>query len=146
MQIKSVMTTNPTWLPPTATAQQAAQTMEKLDCGFIPVGENEKLVGIVTDRDIALRAIGQNKGAQTPLKDIMSTKVLYCYETDTVDKVAQNMQEQQVRRLIVLDNQTSKKLVGVVSVCNLVNKAQDNTNSQLIKGVSQTNGQKAKAA
>lgn len=146
MQIKNVMSTNPTWLSPTDTAQQAAQKMQELDCGCIPVGENEKLVGIVTDRDIALRAIGQNKNAQTVLKDIMTTKVLYCYETDTVDNVAQNMQQQQVRRLIVLDNQTSKKLVGIVSIGDLVTKAQDNTNSQLIKGVSQTNGKKAKAA
>ena len=146
MQIKNIMTANATWLPCTATIQEAAQKMQQLDCGFIPVGENEKLVGVVTDRDIALRAVGQNKPANTPVKDIMTTKVLYCCETDTVDSVVKNMQDQQIRRLIVLNNRTDKKLVGIVSVCDLVQKAADTTNSQLIKGVSQGGQNQAKAA
>ncbi len=146
MQIKNVMTNNPTWLPCTATIQQAAQKMQELDCGYIPVGENEKLVGIVTDRDITCRAVAQGKAGNTPVKDIMTTKVLYCCETDTVDTVVKNMQEQQVRRLVVLNNKTDKKLVGVVSVCDLVTKGQDNTNSQLIKGLSQGQSNTAKAA
>lgn len=146
MQIKNLMTNSPTWLPTHATIQDAAQKMQQLDCGFIPVGEKDKLVGIVTDRDIALRGVAKGKAYNTPVTEIMTTKVLYCYETDTVDSVAQNMQEQQVRRLIVLNNANDKKLVGVVSVCDLVQKAQDNTNSQLIKGVSQGQGNNAKAA
>lgn len=137
MQIKSIMTTNPTWLPTTATIQEAAQKMQQINCGFIPVGQNDKLVGIVTDRDIALRAVGQNKPASTPVTDVMTTKVLYCYETDTVDEVAKNMQDQQVRRLVVLNNETDKKLAGIVAICDLVKAAQDQTNSNLIKGVSQ---------
>ena len=140
MQIKSVMTTTPTWLPTTATIQEAAQKMQQLNCGFMPVGENDKLTGIVTDRDIALRAVAANKSATTAVTEIMTTKVLYCYETDTVDTVAKNMQDQQVRRLIVLNNETDKKLVGIVSVCDLVTKAQDTTNSNLIKGISQGQG------
>ena len=137
MQIKNVMTPNATWLPITATIQEAAQKMQQLNCGFIPVGENEKLTGVITDRDIATRAVAQGKASNTPVTEILSSKVLYCYETDTVDAVAQNMQEQQVRRLIVLNNKTDKKLVGIVSVCDLVQKAQDGTNSQLIKALSQ---------
>ncbi|HEY1096649.1 MAG TPA: CBS domain-containing protein [Alphaproteobacteria bacterium] len=147
MQIKNVMTQNPTWLSPTTTIQEAAQKMQQLDCGFIPVGENDKLTGVITDRDIACRAVAQGKNANTPVSEILSNKVLYCYETDTVDTVAKNMQEQQVRRLVVLNNQNDKKLVGIVSVCDLVQKAQDNTNSQLIKGVSQCDtANKTKAA
>jgi CBS domain-containing protein len=146
MQIKNLMTNTPTWLPTTATIQDAAQKMQQLDCGFIPVGEKDKLVGIVTDRDIALRCVAKGKAYNTQVTEIMTTKVLYCYETDTVDSVANNMQEQQVRRLVVLNNETDKKLVGIVSVCDLVQKAQDNTNSQLIKGVSQGPNNKAQAA
>ncbi len=146
MQIKTIMTNDPTWLPATATIQEAAQKMQQLDCGFIPVGDSQKLIGIVTDRDIACRAVAQGKGPTTTLQDVMTTKVLYCCETDTVDTVAQNMQDQQVRRLVVLNNKTDKKLVGIVAVGDLVTKAQDTTNSQLIKGVSQCDQNKAKAA
>ena len=146
MQIKNVMTTNPTWVSCTTTIQDAAKKMQELDCGCIPVGENDKLVGVITDRDIACRAVAQGKNATTTVKDIMTTKVLYCCETDTVDTVAQNMQEQKVRRLLVLNNKTDKKLVGIVSVCDLVTKGQDTTNSQLIKGLSQGSQSNAKAA
>jgi CBS domain-containing protein len=146
MQVKSVMTTNPTWLPTNATIQQAAQKMQELNCGFIPVGENEKLTGVITDRDIATRAVAKGKSADTPVTEIYSDKVLYCLETDTIDDVVQNMKEQQIRRLIVLNNKKDKKLVGVVSICDLVQKAQDDTNSQLIKGVSKAGQSKAKAA
>jgi CBS domain-containing protein len=146
MQIKNVMTQNPTWLPTSATIQDAAQKMKELNCGFIPVGENEKLTGVITDRDIATRAVAQGKPGNTPVTEIFSDKVLYCLETDTVDSVVKNMQEQQVRRLIVLNNKSDKKLVGVVSICDLVQQAQDGTNSQLIKGVSQDGQKKSKAA
>lgn len=140
------MTPNPTWLPTTATIQQAAQKMQELNCGFIPVGENEKLTGVITDRDIATRAVAQGKGPNTPVTEVFSDKVFYCLETDTLDDVAQNMRDQQIRRLVVLNNKQDKKLVGVVSVCDLVQQAQDNTNSKLIKGVSKTSQNKAQAA
>ncbi len=136
--IKSIMCTSPTWLPTNATIQQAAQKMLELDCGFIPVGSGEKLTGIITDRDIATRATAKNLPASTSVEQIMSKQVLYCYETDNTQDVAKNMSDNQVRRLIVLNNDKDKKLVGVVSISNIVtaNKTDATTSSELIRCVS----------
>jgi len=136
--IKDIMCTSPTWLPKTATIQEAAAKMAELDCGFIPVGEKEKLVGIVTDRDIALRATAKGLPATTPVSEVMTSKVLYCYETDTTSDVVKNMGDNQVRRLVVLTNATDKKLSGVVSVCDVVtsNKTEATTCHNLMKSVS----------
>jgi CBS domain-containing protein len=136
--IKSIMCTSPTWLPTNATIQQAAQKMLELDCGFIPVGTNDKLTGIITDRDIATRATAKNLPASTSVEQIMSKQVLYCYETDNTQDVAKNMSDNQVRRLIVLNNDKDKKLVGIVSISDIVtaNKTDATTSSELIKCVS----------
>ena len=149
--IKNIMCTTPTWLPQTATVQEAAKTMLELDCGFIPVGENDKISGIVTDRDIATRAVAKGLPATTPLSEVMSSeKVLYCYETDSTTEVANNMAENQVRRLIVLNNPTDKKLCGIVSVCDIVtaNKTEAATCQHLVKSIStsSTKNNQSKAA
>ena len=145
--IKDIMCTSPTWLPSDATVQDAAQKMKELDCGFIPVGSGNKLQGIVTDRDITIRATAQGLSPLTPVSEIMSGKVLYCFETDRTSDVARNMADNQIRRLIVLDNSTSKKLVGVVSVCDIVtaNKTEASTSSELIKCVSKPSNNSASA-
>lgn len=138
MQIKDIMSDQPTYLPKNYTIQQAAQKMLEIDCGFIPVGDGEKLCGIVTDRDIATRAIARGLPPTTQLSEIMSEKVLYCFETDTTQDVAKNMCDNQVRRLIVLNNPQDKKLCGVVSLSDIVtaNKTEAATAHQLIKSVS----------
>ena len=151
VKIKDIMCTSPTWLPESATIQEAAQKMLDLDCGFIPVGNGTKIQGIVTDRDIATRATAKGLAPTTKVIDIITSKVLYCFETDTTADVARNMADNQVRRLIVLNNSTDKKLTGIVSVCDIVtaNKTEASTASELIKSVSKssttTNG-KSKAA
>ncbi len=145
MQIKEIMTQNPQWISPETTAQEAAQKMQELDCGFLPVGENDRLIGIVTDRDLALRGYGTGKNASTPISEIMTESVLYCYENDETEATAQNMQENQVRRLIVLNNRQDKRLTGVVSVADIAcSTTSDETCGQLIEGVSQPQ-QKAQA-
>lgn len=140
--IKDIMCCTPTYIAPTATIQQAAQKMQELNCGFLPVGENDKLTGVVTDRDIATRACAQGYACDTAVSKIISSKVLYCYETDSIETVAQNMAENQVRRLVVLNNKDAKRLVGVVSVCDIATatstKAQ--TSHTLISGVSACKG------
>ena len=148
-KIKEIMCTSPTWLPTTATIQEAAQKMQALDCGFIPVGNGEKLQGVVTDRDITTRATAKGLAATTKLSEILSKKVLYCFETDLTSDVARNMADNQVRRLVVLNNTTDKKLVGIVSVCDIVtaNKTEASTASELIKSVSASSpNKKSKAA
>lgn len=150
-KIKDIMCTSPSWVSENTTIQEAAQKMQELDCGFIPVGNGEKLTGIVTDRDITLRATAKGLPATTKVTDILSSKVLYCFETDATTDVARNMADNQVRRLIVLNNSTEKKMVGIVAICDIVtaNKTENSTASELIKCVSKSSSAtpgKAKAA
>ncbi|MDB5478028.1 MAG: hypothetical protein JWM96_523 [Alphaproteobacteria bacterium] len=138
MEIKEIMCATPTWMPENATIQDAAKKMLELDCGFIPVGNGEKLCGIVTDRDIATRATAQGLPVTTPVSQIMTSKVLYCFETDSTQDIARNMSDNQVRRLVVLNNPQDKKLCGVVSVSDIVtaNKTEATVAYDLIKCVS----------
>ena len=88
--------------------------MAEIDAGALPVGENDRLVGMITDRDIAVRAVADGKGPDTPIREIMTTEVKYCFEDDEIDEVALNMADIQVRRLPVLNDQ--KRLVGIISL------------------------------
>jgi CBS domain-containing protein len=91
--------------------------MAKIDTGVLPVGENDRLVGMITDRDIAVRAIALGKGPDTSVRDVMSADVKYCFEEDDVGEVAQKMSDIKVRRLPVLNK--SKRLVGIISLGDL---------------------------
>jgi len=102
---------------PNQSIRDAASLMAKIDAGVLPVGDNDRLVGMITDRDIAVRAIALGKGPDTPVRDVMSQDVKYCFEDDDVDDVAQNMADIKVRRLPVLNK--SKRLVGIVSLGDL---------------------------
>ena len=147
MTVKNIMTTSPTYITATTTIQEAAQKMRDLNCGFMPVAEGEKLVGIVTDRDITIRATAAGVSFTSPVSQIMSKDVFYCTEGDTIEAVAQNMGNIEVRRLVVLNNKTDKKLVGVVSLADVANGCNcTTTTSQLVKAVSQTGNTKPRAA
>lgn len=136
MQVKEIMSKNPTYLPPNSTIKEAAEKMIKLDCGFIPVSENDRLVGTVTDRDIVLRATSKGKDASTALKDVMSEKVLYCFEDDDVEDAAENMSKNQIRRLIVLNK--DKRFTGVLSLGDVARKNHDKEISgETIEAISQ---------
>lgn len=123
MVVKDAMSKKPVYLAPNATIKEAAENMIKLDCGFIPVGENDRLVGTVTDRDIVIRATGKGKDASTQLKDVMSENVLYCFEDDDIKTAAENMSKNQIRRLVVLDK--DKRLTGVLSLGDVARKTPD---------------------
>jgi CBS domain-containing protein len=99
---------------PHQTVEEIARLMCDADIGCLPVRDNDRLVGMVTDRDIAVRVIGCGKGPDTPVREVMSAEVKYCFEDEDLDDVAQNMGEQQIRRLPVLDRQ--KRLVGVLAL------------------------------
>lgn len=102
---------------PNQTIRDAALLMAKIDSGILPVGENDRLVGMITDRDIAVRAIALGKGPDTLVREVMTEDVKYCFEDDDVDEIAQNMADIKVRRLPVLNE--SKRLVGIVSLGDL---------------------------
>ncbi|HOO50698.1 MAG TPA: CBS domain-containing protein [Alphaproteobacteria bacterium] len=121
-QIKDVMTPNCQWVAPEASIAQAAQAMRDQDIGFLPVGENDRLIGMITDRDIAIRsaAAGQNP-SQATVREAMTEKTYYCYDDQDVEEICNNMGEIQVRRLPVVNR--DKRLVGVVSIGDLAQVA-----------------------
>jgi CBS domain-containing protein len=102
---------------PDQSIRDAASMMAEIDAGVLPVGENDRLVGMITDRDIAVRAIALGKGPETRIRDVMSEHVKFCFDDDDVDDVAQKMADIKVRRLPVLNR--DKRLVGIVSIGDL---------------------------
>jgi len=119
MKVKEAMSTDPQILTRESTFQDAARIMQDCDCGMIPIGDGDKLVGIITDRDMVVRGIASNKGPDTKVTECMTSRVLYCYEDDDVMDITQNMEQQHVQRLIVLNNRSNKRLSGVVSVSDI---------------------------
>ena len=94
--------------------------MGKTDCGALPVADKDSLVGMITDRDIAVRAVAAGKGPSTLVKEIMSAEVLYCFEDQTLDEVAANLGDLKVRRLPVMSRE--KRLVGILSLGDMARK------------------------
>ena len=118
MRIKEVMTPDMEVIKPDDTLRTAAQMMEDLDAGVLPVGENDRLVGMITDRDIAVRAVAKGLDPeQTTVRNTMSGTVHYCFEDEAAETVALKMGQWQVRRLPVLSRE--KRLVGIVSLGDL---------------------------
>jgi CBS domain-containing protein len=125
MQVKDIMSSRPAYISKETSLQETAQKMEELDCGFLPVGDGDKLDGVVTDRDIVLRAVAKGKDLKnTTAGDMLTDRVLYCFEEDSVEEAARNMREQQVYRLVVLNNSQEKRLRGVVSLGDISRKGQ----------------------
>ena len=112
--------------------------MANIDAGALPVGENDRLVGMITDRDIATRATALGKGPETPIRDVMTTDVRYCFDDEDVARVAQTMAEEQVRRLPVLNR--DKRLVGIVSLADLAVGDSDGEAKVALSGISQPGG------
>ncbi len=119
MEVREIMTPKVDLLTPDDTLERAAQLMRDDDIGSIPIQNGDRLVGMLTDRDIAVRAVAEGKNIhETHVSEAMSSPILYCYEDDDVEKVAENMGENQIRRLPVLNR--NKRLVGIVSMGDLV--------------------------
>ena len=125
MQLKEIMTADPLILSPETALREAAQNMRDLDSGVMPVGENDRLIGMLTDRDITVRATAEGKDPNsTPVRDVMRPDVVYCFEDDEVEAAARKMEEHQIRRLIVLNH--DKRLVGIASLGDLAVHAPSN--------------------
>ena len=139
MKVSEVMTRDVQLVSPLQSICDAAKMMAECDAGALPVGEGDRLVGVVTDRDIAIRAVGENRGPDTPVREVMTKQVLYCFDYESIDHVAQNMGEQQVRRLPVLNR--DKRLVGIVSIGDLSRKAKPNTAGKAVAAISQPGGE-----
>ena len=115
MKIHEIMTQTVERADPSLPIAKAAEKMRDLDIGFLPICENDKLVGTVTDRDITIKSVAQGRDPRlAPVSEIMRQEVFYCYEDDDVHDVARQMQEKEVRRMVILSR--DKKMVGVVSL------------------------------
>ena len=135
MQVNEAMTNDVKIASPNQPIRDAARLMAEIDAGVLPVGENDRLVGMITDRDIAIRAVAADKGPQTPIRDIMSKEVLYCFEDDDVDDVVQNMADIKVRRLPVLNHE--KRLVGILSLGDIALSDGAGTAGSALCGISE---------
>lgn len=118
--------------------QEAAKLMADFDIGALPVGDGDRLVGMVTDRDIAIRAVAQGKSPSTPVSGIMSEEVMYCFEDEDVEHVIQNMGDIQVRRLPVMNRE--KRLVGIVSLGDVATAHSPSSAGLALSGISEPGG------
>ncbi len=135
MRISEIMTPDPELIDPTATVRDAAQRMKNEDIGALPVGENDRLIGMVTDRDITVRAVAEGRDpSSTTVRDVMSEKIYYCFEDDDVEDAAKCMADNQVRRLPILNR--DKRLTGIVSLADLA-QAGEECETIALEGVSE---------
>ena len=135
MRIRDVMSRDVKLASPNDTVREAAEMMAEIDAGSLPVGEGDRIVGMVTDRDIALRAVARGKAPdECRVRDIMSPEIKYVYEDESVDDLVRNMGGLQLRRLPVLNR--DKRLVGIVSLGDLA-QAKKAKAGEALKGVAQ---------
>lgn len=145
MKIREHMSPEVRTISPDRSIRDAAQVMAAMDVGALPVGENDRLVGMITDRDIAIRAVAEGREADAPIRDIMSREVMYCFEDEDAAHVAANMGDIQVRRLPVLDR--NKRLVGIVSLGDLAwNGTATKHLTKALGGISRQGGQHSQSA
>lgn len=137
MQIREIMTREPVVIGPEMVLKEAAERMRDLDSGVLPVGQQDRVVGMLTDRDITIRATAAGKDPnQTRVEAVMTPDVVYCYEDEDARDAARKMEEHQLRRLIVLNR--DERLVGILSLGDLaVHTADDRLAGEVAEAVSE---------
>jgi CBS domain-containing protein len=139
MRASEVMMTDVRLAHPEQSIGEAARMMAEIDAGILPVGDGDRLIGMITDRDIAVRAVALNKDARTPVRDVMSQEVKYCFDDDDIEEIAQNMSDIQVRRLPVLNRQ--KRLVGILSLADIAQQGDSDAAGMAMTGIVEPGGQ-----
>ena len=135
MKVREIMSKDCKVIDPNTTFQEAAKIMRDKDVGCLPIGEHDRLVGIITDRDLVVRGLVNGKDVQSAkVKDAMTPKCLYCFEEDTIEEASENMAKNQVRRLPVLNS--TKRLVGVISLGDLCCKGSKQTAAEALESIS----------
>ena len=119
---------------PDETLKMAACRMSELDVGILPVTENDRLVGIITDRDIAIRGIAEGLGPSAKVREVMTPEVKYCFSDQEIDEIAENMADIQVRRLPVVDR--DKRLVGILSLGDIATSDEIDQAAEALSGIS----------
>lgn len=138
MKVRDAMTPAVQIMSPDDTIADAARLMVTLDVGVLPVGEHDRLVGMITDRDITARAVAKGKSPDTQVRDVMSAEVLYCFDDEDVEHVVDNMGDVQVRRLPVMNR--SKRLVGIISLSDIAIKHVAEVVGQSVASISEPGG------
>lgn len=137
MLVKDIMSKEPQYISPDTSLTQASQLLRDNDFGFLPVGENDRLIGTVTDRDIIINGISEGSDPNaTTAREVMGERVLYCYEDDDIDTAAGYMEKEQVHRLIVLNQ--DKRYTGIVSIGDVARQCDnDELCGQIVEGISE---------
>jgi CBS domain-containing protein len=138
MLVKEAMSRDVKTVGPDHALQEAARIMLDIDAGALPVAENDRLVGMITDRDIAVRGVAAGKPPTARVREVMSHEVKYCFEDEDTVHIARNMAEQQIRRLPVVDR--DKRLVGIVALADLATSAKTGQATAALSGISQAGG------
>lgn len=145
MKVSEVMTADVAVVAPSATIREAAQRMLDEDTGAIPVCDGRKLQGMITDRDIAVRAVACGMGPDTPVTDVMTDEdVLYAYEDEEVQSVATQMGDAQVRRLPIVSRE-DKRLVGIVSLGDLSEGGAHGAAAMALDGITEPGGSRSQS-
>jgi len=138
MKVSEAMTRDVRVANPNESIRDAARMMAEINAGSLPVGENDRLIGVITDRDIAVRAVAEGKAPTTKIRDIMSPEVLYCFDDQELDDVAKNMGDVKVRRMPVVNR--DKRLVGIISIGDVACNEDLETAGDAVAQVSQPGG------
>ena len=138
MKVSEVMTRDVQTISPEQTAQQAASFMLSADAGSIPVTEGDRLIGMITDRDIAVRGVAKGHGPDTPVRELMTNDVVCVRVDEDCDTIASKMSDAQVRRLPVIDE--NDRLCGIVSLGDLSRETDEDTAAEALQGVSEPGG------
>jgi CBS domain-containing protein len=140
MKIAECMTAEVETVTPDQPIRDAARFMLRSDAGAMPVGEGDRLVGMVTDRDITVRAVAAGRGPDTPVRDVMTDEVIYCFDDEEVEAVAIKMSDRQVRRMPVLSRE-DETLVGIVSLGDISRSEQSEAASLALDGITDPGGE-----
>jgi CBS domain-containing protein len=138
MRVADVMTRNVVLTRADATIQEAAARMAELDAGILPVSDQDRLIGMVTDRDIAVRGVAKGKGPDCTVGEVMTPEVKYVFEDDDIGDVARNMAEIKVQRLPVMNR--DKRLVGIVSLGDIAVQADTQDTDTAVSGIKEPGG------
>jgi CBS domain-containing protein len=141
MLVSEAMTRDVRVVSPDHTIEAAARIMGEIDAGVLPVAENDLLVGMITDRDITVRAVAEGKGPETRVREVLTQDVKYCFDDEPISQVAHNMGDIQLRRLPVVNRE--KRLVGVLSLGDLAQAQGSQPAGQALAGISQPSDERS---
>ena len=143
MRVRDAMTRDVQLCTPEDTLRDAAEAMAALNCGLLPVTDNERLVGMISDRDIAVRGVAMGRGPDARVRDVMTTDVKYCFEDQDIEEITMNMGDIQVRRLPVMSR--DKRLVGIIALGDIARANSSDGTAVALGQISRPGGQHAQA-